>query len=37
MLKAICAGFKETADPPICLSGGWCACFIFQSILMSVS
>ncbi|PQP97576.1 vacuolar-sorting receptor 7 isoform X1 [Prunus yedoensis var. nudiflora] len=22
VLKAICAGFKETSDPPICLSGG---------------
>ncbi|KAL3833827.1 hypothetical protein ACJIZ3_008563 [Penstemon smallii] len=22
VLKAVCAGFKETTDPPICLSGG---------------
>lgn len=22
VLKALCAGFKETADPPICMSGG---------------
>lgn len=22
VLKAICAGFKETTEPPICLSGG---------------
>jgi len=24
-LKAICAGFKETTEPQVCLSGGWCA------------
>lgn len=23
VLKAICAGFKETTDPPICLSEGF--------------
>ena len=22
VLKAICAGFKETTDPPICRNGG---------------
>lgn len=23
VLKAVCAGFKETTEPPICLSGGF--------------
>jgi hypothetical protein len=23
VLKAICSGFKETTDPPVCLSSGW--------------
>lgn len=22
VLKAICAGFKESTEPPVCLSGG---------------
>ncbi|RYR13397.1 hypothetical protein Ahy_B04g070412 isoform D [Arachis hypogaea] len=23
VLKAVCAGFEETTEPPVCLSGGW--------------
>lgn len=39
VLKAICSGFKETEDPPICLTSGWyiliyiyvCAQFLVQN------
>jgi hypothetical protein len=24
VLKALCAGFRETTEPAVCLSAGWC-------------
>lgn len=32
MLKAVCAGFKETTEPPICLTGGWVRQFLFLAV-----
>ena len=33
ILKAICAGFQETADPPICLSGGQSTLFVVPIVM----
>jgi hypothetical protein len=34
VLKALCSGFKETTDPPVCLSSGWWAYLLSRSRLV---